>query len=167
VSRGSLSAAILGWLLWGTVFATTLLVTLRHGDRRPTGLTTAFLALGAFLCCYRFMYYDALLSFFGVALLFAEWKRFLPSSGRSGWAGLLDRWADAARSLPVIILALLFIVENGLLRFEWEVEVPGLPGRMVGTGYHYPWDTGLILILWAWTGWKVTCRSYEPKSSPG
>jgi hypothetical protein len=44
---------------------------------KTLGLGAAFLFLGAWLTCYRFMYYDVLLSMVGVACLFAEpWRLF-------------------------------------------------------------------------------------------
>jgi hypothetical protein len=157
--RGSPLAATCGWSLWGLVFVATFVVTLRRGDRRPSGLAAGFLALGAYLCCYRFMYYDALLSAFGVALLFADWPALIPPSGRHGLRGLLDRCWNAALSFPVVVLALMFVLENWLVRAEFEATVPGFPGRTVGTGSIYPWDTALILMLWLWAGWKLRRRS--------
>jgi hypothetical protein len=60
------------------VFASTVLIYRWRADRRQTlGLGAAFLFLGAWLTCYRFMYYDVLLSIMGVACLFAEpWRLF-------------------------------------------------------------------------------------------
>lgn len=155
--RTSPAATAAGWLLWGVVFAGTVAVGIARGGRRPTGLAAAFLALGAYLCCYRFMYYDALLSFFGVALLFAEWDTFVPPADTPGWRGLLLRWADAAATPPVIVLVVLFVLENVLLRAGLEVVLPGLPGhrRTIGTGPRYPWDTVLVLGLWVWAGWRL------------
>ena len=68
----------LAWSLWGIVLATTVAIFLRHGNRqRATGVGIAFLFFGAFLTCYRFMYYDLLLSTLGFACLLAEPRRFL------------------------------------------------------------------------------------------
>jgi arabinofuranan 3-O-arabinosyltransferase len=75
--RDTALAKGLAWGLWGVVFATTAFVYLRYGDRRRmTGVGAAFLFLGAWLTCYRFMYYDALLAAMGCAVLFADPARF-------------------------------------------------------------------------------------------
>src|SRR5579883_485776 len=163
--RGSPAATLIGWLLWGVVFAVTVSVGATCRDRRPTGLTAGFLALVAFLCCYRFMYYDVLLSFLGVALLFAEWDEFIPPVRPPGWRGRWTRFEDATSSVPVVIFVSLVVLENWLLRAYYQIEVPGLPGppRAIGTGVRYPWDTVLVLLLWAWAGRKVVsaCRGIE------
>ncbi len=76
--RETLLATALAWGLWGSVLFTTAWVYLRFADRKRTiGVGAGFLFLGAYLTCYRFMYYDALLIFVGCAVLFAEPARFL------------------------------------------------------------------------------------------
>jgi hypothetical protein len=68
----------LAWGLWGAILATTVGVFLRYGDRtRGTGVGVAFLFFAAYLTCYRFMYYDALLAAAGCAVLLADPWRFL------------------------------------------------------------------------------------------
>ncbi|MCE9566865.1 MAG: DUF2029 domain-containing protein [Planctomycetes bacterium] len=68
----------LAWTLWGLLLGTTATVYLRFGDRkRLTGVGIAFLFFGAYLTCYRFMYYDTLLGAMGCAVLFADPSRFL------------------------------------------------------------------------------------------
>jgi hypothetical protein len=76
--RDSTLTKVLAWSLWGVVFATTVGVFLRYADhRRATGIGPAFLFFGAWLTCYRFMYYDSLVSAVGFAVLLAEPVRFL------------------------------------------------------------------------------------------
>lgn len=75
--RDSKLAQRLAWGLWGTVLATTAAIYLRYGDRRRTiGVGIAFLFFGAFLTCYRFMFYDVLVSSVGFAALLAEPARY-------------------------------------------------------------------------------------------
>ena len=68
---------------WGMIlFAlenTVRLAVLRRGQAAaaPDGPPAAFLFLGAWMCCYHFMYYDALLGAMGLFLLFTEPRRFL------------------------------------------------------------------------------------------
>jgi hypothetical protein len=146
----------LAWGLWGTVFATTIVVYLRHADhRRALGVGAAFLFFGAWLTCYRFMYYDALVSAAGCAVLFAEPARFLrtrvftlsttPQSLALGTdRGLAvppvtpmplgARLVGYVSSFPLTILALLLLVENSLSGMELEATV--------GFGYYAHVTTG-------------------------
>ena len=71
--RDTLLAKTLAWSLWSIVFVSTIGAYLRFADhRRATGIGAAFLFFGAWLTCYHFMYYDALISAVGFAVLFAE-----------------------------------------------------------------------------------------------
>ncbi|MBA4187194.1 MAG: hypothetical protein C0467_04165 [Planctomycetaceae bacterium] len=68
----------IAWTLWAIVLGATATIYLWYGDRRrTTGVGIAFLFFGAYLTCYRFMYYDVLLAAVGCAVLFAEPARFL------------------------------------------------------------------------------------------
>jgi hypothetical protein len=134
--RDTLLAKTLAWTIWGLILGTTAAVYLRYGDRRrTTGVGIGFLFLGAYLTCYRFMYYDTLLAAMGCAALFAEPARFLrtrvfrlrfvPQSaplpaGRelpspqpaSGFLG--PRLLGYVCSFPLTMLAALLIFENAL-----------------------------------------------------
>lgn len=66
-------AATLGTAFWLVALSLTSLLTLWRGSRRSyVGLAPAFLFLGAYLVCYRFMYYDGLLSCAGVIVFLAD-----------------------------------------------------------------------------------------------
>ena len=133
--RDTMLARTLAWSLWSAVFVLTVGVYLRFADhRRATGIGMAFLFFGAWLTCYRFMYYDALVSALGCAVLFAKPERFLrtrlltlspstaPPIDRTRPlepklhppAPLAARWLGYTCSLPVTILFLLLIVENSI-----------------------------------------------------
>ncbi|MFO0852249.1 MAG: glycosyltransferase family 87 protein [Gemmataceae bacterium] len=88
-ARDNPAVAVIGWATWTTVLvATATLVRLRADRARLVGLGAGFALLGAFLCCYRFMYYDATLAFLAMAVLMgdprpgcggrspASWRRF-------------------------------------------------------------------------------------------
>jgi len=196
--RDSVLAQVLAWSLWGVVFVATVGVYLRRADhRRATGIGAGFLFLGAWLTCYRFMYYDTLVSAVGCAVLFAEPRRFLrtrqivlssestvPVSSRSIDLPRLSRTVTGPRllgyvsSFPLTILALILLVENTLHGMDFEatfgfgyyahptMDTKGATGRvtprlMMDTTITYPWDTFLILALWAWCGWRLI-RGEEP-----
>jgi arabinofuranan 3-O-arabinosyltransferase len=146
--RDTVLANVLAWSLWGAVFVTTVAVYLRYADhRRATGVGAGFLFLGAWLTCYRFMYYDTLVSAVGCAVLFAEPRRFLRArrfvlSQESAWPGsarTLDTPPIAAAatgprllgyvsSFPLSILVLLLLVENTILGMALE--------GTIGFGYY-------------------------------
>ena len=188
-------ANLCGWAVWGVVLAATILIYLTRGDRRhPTGLGAGFLFLGAFLTCYRFMYYDILLSLVAVAVLLAEpWRAFrtvvfnlsavvhLPTPGRDlvPPAPAPDpfgpRQVGYLNSFPLTVLVCLYVLANMILGLlpeatfgvgSWATAAPGDAAavtprlRFEGT-LAYPWDTALILLLWAWCGGKLLVRGDE------
>ena len=75
-------AANVGWALWATVVGVTLVVSQLRLGRRPagevplTGPLAAFAIFGAWLCTYRFMYYDSLIAALGVVVLMADPRPF-------------------------------------------------------------------------------------------
>jgi hypothetical protein len=106
-------------VLYLVTFGMTILVR-----QRP-----ALLALGCYLLCYRFMYYDALLALFPLTLLLAEHKS----------------WRTAAESWPGYILLMLIVWENQIVLRRWEYTFAN--GQTLGVGERYAWDTGLLLML--------------------
>jgi hypothetical protein len=95
-------AKYLAWSLWGAILATTAVVFLRRGDRtRFTGVGVAFLFFGAYLTCYRFMYYDALLAAAGCACLLADPTRPLRTRAFGLSLGPAPPVAAAVRDLPL------------------------------------------------------------------
>ncbi|MCS6864769.1 MAG: glycosyltransferase family 87 protein [Gemmataceae bacterium] len=181
--RASAVASRWGWALWGFVFGTTVVVYGWRGDRRrPTGLSAGFLFLGAYLTCFHFMYYDALLSAVAVAVLLADPRPFwrtkcFPIECRETvalWPPPLV--ANAAprpplratlvgyiNSFPLTVVATLFVVENLLVGLELEATLgvrrfaqDGIAPRLqADTGLRYPLDTFILLALWAWCGWQL------------
>ncbi len=157
-----------GWALWAAVFVSTVAVYLWRGDRRyRTGLGAGFLFLGAYLCCYRFMYYDVLLSVLPFAVLLAEPRRFLHTATyevrRTDLAGRSPRWVGRVNSFPLTTLALLILIENWLLHLKPRGQVglgyfattaPGkaaiVPTVTAELTLFEAWETYLLLLLWGW-----------------
>lgn len=161
-NRHNRSASMLGWGLWAAVVVATAAVYRLRADRRyTTGLGAAFLFFGAYLACYRFMYYDALLSFAGVAVLFADPARLVRfATGEPTRLAFGPRWAGRLLAPPVLCLGLLYVCENEWSRYQTRatVEAKGLKGRPrveAEIGYYHPWDTLLVLALWGWCGWRL------------
>jgi hypothetical protein len=131
----------LAWGLWGLVLgATVVIYTLRADRRRATGIGAGFLFLGAYLTCFHFMYYDALLSAVALAVLFADPMRFVrtepfaiepappdprvppprslaPAAPPRPFAA---RMLGYVNSLPLTLVVGLFLVENSLNGMELE-----------------------------------------------
>jgi hypothetical protein len=145
---GSLPA-ILGHALWLSVTGTTLLVGLGlwRRDTPLTGPGAAFVLLGAWMSCYHFMYYDALLAAFGVAVLFA-------APGYSFRPGFSYRnWESRAWDLvPLALLATVFVF-SGLTahRFKWEPP-QDFVDRFGNKAHWLPVPTVGFLLLWLWCG---------------
>ena len=146
-SRGSRLAAVLGWTFWTAVAAATVVIYRLQPDRRPGGRAAGFLLLGAYLVCYRFMYYDVVLATLPLALLVAGSRR---------------EW------VPLGVVAALIMYENWLIHHAVEVtlrvgavggrEATAQPGRRLLTlagSYRYAWDTALLLVVWAWMAWRL------------
>jgi hypothetical protein len=82
LERYGLRLSVAGWIgvaLLATAGGLLALAALvgRRQAKRVTGPPAAFLLLGAWLCCFHFMYYDVLLTALPVFLLFTEPRRYL------------------------------------------------------------------------------------------
>ena len=176
--RGSRAAAILGWGLWMAVVASTAAAYRVQKDRRPVGLAAGFLMLGAYLGCYRFMYYDAALAALPVGLLLADRR--------------CRHW------VPLGLVACLYLYENWLIHYSFELSLTRggveMAGRQLFTlggdrlaltlatgvttdryatsssagrlftlagNYRHAWDTAFLLALWAWAGWRLWSHPAE------
>jgi arabinofuranan 3-O-arabinosyltransferase len=120
--------AVLGWGLWAAVLAGTLFVAWRRRQRRKelTGLFPAFVLMAAVLSCYHFMYYDFVVAGLPVLLLFAEPRRYL-------------QWRFRALVPPLLLFVML--------------AAPAL-SSLCDPSYHFPpWETFVLIMLWAWCGY--------------
>ncbi|MCS6851620.1 MAG: DUF2029 domain-containing protein [Gemmataceae bacterium] len=77
--RDRLDAAVIGWGLLSVTFALTSAVPLLRPSQAQAvdGPIAAFLLLGAWLCCFHFMYYDVLLTALPLSLLFTRPRDYL------------------------------------------------------------------------------------------
>lgn len=180
-NRDTPLANALAWSLWGTVLLLTIGIYLRYGDRkRSTGVGVAFLFFGAFLTCYRFMYYDALLSAIGFAVLLSEPMRYLrtrtfglsltPQSPTIGGSRKLNPPSPASNQLgsrligyinsfPLSILVILLFVENSVGGMELQATLAFGYYARVTTGQDGA--TGLVTPqLVADTGSKYPMETY-------
>jgi hypothetical protein len=154
--RDTTLAMALAWTLWGFVYLGTIVIYLRYGDRRrTTGFGIGLLFFGAALTCYRFMYYDLLLSALGFGALLAEPRNFLrtfaigisrnsfiPALGepRDRFQPVLvadslhSRWIGYLNSFALSVLALLLLVENSLSGMNLQATL--------GFGYYARVTTG-------------------------
>jgi arabinofuranan 3-O-arabinosyltransferase len=164
--RNSLAADVAGWSVWAAVFVPTVGLYLWRGDKRyRTGLGAGFLFLGAYLCCYRFMYYDALLSALPLAVLFADPGRFVRPTPVVVRAPV--RWEGVVNSAPLTLLVVLYLVENWVVHLGLEGTARlGFLGSPEDAGKrppsvsgeispYYPTDTFVLLGIWAWAGVRL------------
>jgi hypothetical protein len=135
--------ALIGWSLLLFVLEYTMRTACLQWHRSAplVGPGAAFVLLGAWLCCYHFMYYDVMLAALPVLLLFTEPRRYLEPILLSVTASstvVLNRMAPT-------ILALLIVTQP-----LWYIERWRMP----------PGDTFLLLILWVWCGWRWMQESH-------
>jgi hypothetical protein len=167
-----LAPTLIGYAILLVVLECTVRVAVLKRSRRPApdGPPAAFLCLGAWMCCFHFMYYDALLGALGLFVLATEPRRFLtplllaiiPLRPRDVGHGVV-RYHEVAPpegAPPIPALATNY-------RHVWVLN------RMLPTAYaglliiHYvfplldwgtfwgpPWDTYLLMGVWAWCGWQ-------------
>jgi hypothetical protein len=182
--EGWLMPSVVGWALLAFVLEVTARVALLRKEqaRAVTGPPAAFVLLGAWLCCYHFMYYDVLLAALPVFLLFTEPRRYLepvcivlvpmlgpaletalrgyhqprPPRGMPPPAPLLrPAYANiwvVNRFFPSMVLLLL-------------LTQPLFPWLQLGSYYGPPWDTFFLMLIWAWCGW-LWLRTGPPAGEP-
>jgi hypothetical protein len=175
------------WIGWGLILlvleGTVRLVFLRRQQARsPDGPPAAFLFLGAWMCCYHFMYYDVLLGFLPLGLLFTDPRRYLkplllavvPLRRSLADPGLIAYYQPALprgairpspwlrpaygqiwvlnRMAPTLFL-LLVAVQHLFPLFNW------------GCHYGQPWDTFCLMWLWLWCSWQWLRRGEKVATS--
>ena len=166
------------WALWAAVFVPTVAIYLARGTRKPVGLSAAFLFFGAFLTCYRFMYYDILLALMGFGCLAAGPGGFLrtrPFTLRDATAGPgVPQATGYVNSFALTVLFTLLVLENVLIPLDvrttslaagWNREKPdgslGPATIHLDASLSYAWDTALVMLVWAWCGVRLLVRG-EP-----
>jgi hypothetical protein len=174
--RDTVLADALGWSLWGAILIATAVIYLGKGDRnRSTGIGIAFLFFGAYLTCYRFMYYDALLILMGCVALFADPAWFLrtrlillqPSSSRCNLPrsrvpecpprpcdSLGPRYLGYVASFPITIFVFLLIYENALSGMDLQATF--------GFGYYSRITTGPSGTARIVPKWEMDTGVYYP-----
>ena len=163
-------------LLLVVLVTTATVYRLRRKPGTVTGPAAGFVMLGAYLCCYRYMYYDALLALAPLAVLAADPRqllrgvyRLLPVGG-SHVCGICSVNAVLPTALAALLLSenfLMGLALEGSLTFGWRGDPTTLPGGMpsaaprlsTNTTIYSPTDTWILLALWAslavkllWTG---------------
>jgi arabinofuranan 3-O-arabinosyltransferase len=168
---GWIVPTLLGWgLLLGALEITLRLAVLRKAQARAaTGIPAGFLLLGAWLCCYHFMYYDVLLGALPVFVLFAEPERYLrpiylaivplgPQNLGHDLADYYRPWPFAGAPPPVPLLRAGYRniwVFNRMLPTLTVVLLSTqfiFPHIGLGSYYSVPWDTLCLIAMWLWCG---------------
>jgi len=168
-------ADLVSWVVLLAVFATTFVVYRIWGwPRKLVGLSAGFLFLGCYLCCFRFMYYDALLSSLGVATLFAFPMWYFRSDAivRPGRIAVL-RWYPVIFFILMLIPGLLLMLANTSLNCSFtgvDGELVTIQGDMKYKGF-FVWAVLLNVLLIAayWLIFRVGVPSKsedDPQSFP-
>ena len=186
--RERVSVLVACWVLWALVAEITIRVYfLASRTKLPlTGPFPAMIILAAWLCTYHFMYYDSLISAFGVFVLLADPRPFFRPSALN--ADAVDPFAARqparklwlANSIVLTILAFMLFHENvtqplkfeatGVMRYDTsklskreltDGTTELAPRVVVGTSDHYPWDTLLVMALWAWCWGTVLVGKWQ------
>jgi arabinofuranan 3-O-arabinosyltransferase len=176
---GWLVPSLAGWaLLVGFLEMTVRLAVVRKEQARAvTGPPAAFLLLGAWLCCYHFMYYDVLLAALPVLLLFADPGRYFEPLyltnvplGRVTGGAAAARWCHPEGALTgrfgVAWVALL------LAAFPRAVLLLTLSLAVVGGGLPWPLlvpaavEGAPSLLAFAYVSAVVVARLVRPLLPP-
>jgi arabinofuranan 3-O-arabinosyltransferase len=170
--RNSPLLKVLCLALWLGVLGTTCVVYWYTASRKKClGRGAGFLMLGAYLCCYRFMYYDAVIAVFPLAVLLSQWRQTL---------GTVHMMSASTTSKPVFVhvnsilwplVLLLYLVENYLMTMAIEgsftvgffgsppTNIGGMPGQApkvsINTTIYHAVDTYLLLLIWGVTGVRL------------
>src|SRR5262249_18781516 len=136
----------------------------RRQARATTGYPAACITLCAWVCCFHFMYYDALLAAFPVCLLLTDpWSYLRPRFWRPSvepapplceakLAEPADAWASWGKTRWVLnsmtITLIFLLVQLPRLDIELGLKGPRIP----------PWDQFGLLALWVWCvgKWLIT-----------
>lgn len=155
--RGRFSATLIGWLAWASVLAATVIVAVRRPCTGPVGFGPAFVGLGAWLCCFHFIYYDSLLSLFPVFLLLTNARFELPTFHLRPFV------LAVVAFLVVYELAFAWLAIEGTMAFGGLATEGASPPRMLfSTKQHgTPWDTFALLALWAFCGRALVGREFR------
>jgi arabinofuranan 3-O-arabinosyltransferase len=157
-------------LVFGSL-VTAAFIRRRKIARATDGPAAAFLLLGAWMMCYHFMYYDVLLAYLPVALLFTDPRRYLKPLFIGMWpfgrskpsAALLDAyrpdhyfhrrsWLPYLHGYGQVLLvnSLVMTLLAALISIQYIFPYFGL------NVYHCtPWDTFVLIGLWLWCGYRV------------
>jgi len=134
-------ADLISWALLLAVFATTVVVYRIWGrSRQPLGLAAGFLFLGFYLCCFRFMYYDAMLSAVGVVALFAYPKWYLGHSTVTPVRIAVLQW------YPITLFVALFLLGMALIPLRAAATVNWVPYSDRQFSLSGPMDTTSLAV---------------------
>ena len=163
-------------LLLVVMVTTATVYRLRRRPGTVTGPAAGFVMLGAYLCCYRYMYYDALLALAPLAVLAADPRQLLrgvyslvPVGGSQVRAtcSVNAAWPTALAALLLWENFFMGLALEGSLTFGWLGSPATIAGGMpsaapklsTNTTIYSPLDTWILLALWAglavkllWTG---------------
>jgi arabinofuranan 3-O-arabinosyltransferase len=162
-------------------FGTTITVSCLRNRRimsAKEGPAAAFVLLGAWMCCYHFMYYDVLLTALPVCLLFTNPRGYLEPLFVGLWpfgkskpsAELADyyrptRFFQPQSWLPYVAggYGQLFLVNSlvmSLVALLLSIQY-AFPSLGIGVYKGPPSDTYALIVLWLWCGFRLLREKNE------
>jgi arabinofuranan 3-O-arabinosyltransferase len=159
-------APVIGWAMLLTIAILTVALALwrRRQARVPAGPPAAFIFLGSWLCCFHFMYYDALLAAFPVFLLTAAPLRYylrVALSGRMNQSSSDSSFREPTFTFRVSNRAIGVILVVVLILIQIAVDVV-----KIGTLRDPPFDTFFLILVWLGCGW-VWLRTPSSRKDEG
>jgi hypothetical protein len=169
--RNNLAVLLAGWAIVLFVLEITVRLALfrKKEVRKPTGPGPALIMLAAWVSCYHFMYYDVLLGFLPVALLFTEPRRYLelyalaivPLFKRGGAKIVPEHLRRATPTRYPATISLRRIGPSNVWMLNRVAPTAIVVMRVL---YDYsslsgtPVDTYCLLAFWTWCAWLVGIR---------
>ena len=191
--RENVAALAASWALWLLVFEISIRAFLasRKQIGNYIGPLPALVLLAAWLCTFHFMYYDSLISVFGIFVLLADPRAFfsrrilslasVDQNDESGTHSKIQRSVWLLNSFVLTVVAILLIHENTtqILKIEVTGAVLALaqkhevaeniydysPKLIIGSSDLYPWNTIMVLFLWFWCCLKATIQHSSANSN--
>ncbi len=163
---------LFGWAMVFFALESTvrLAVVRRRQAVAPDGPPAAFLCLGAWMCCYHFMYYDVLLGALGLFLLFTEPRRYLSPllvllgrlQNREAGPRIVEYHRPAlpdgvVPDLPLAIAPRAVWTLNRMAPTALALLLACqylFPSLGLGSQWGTPWDTLILAGVWIWCGWQ-------------
>jgi len=162
-------ALIASWAVWLVMMEFAIRCLTLRGDRTIPlqGPLPAMVFLVAWMCTYHFMYYDAMISVFGILVLIPSLRKLWNDGSApadSGWRvnSFVLNMIVAMIVLETVLYSANPVITIRLERYAVETtradKTTEMTRLIVGVGDWYPVETILMMVAVFWCGWQVLRR---------